>query len=297
MVVGENEIAGQVKCALGDAQDAATTSPGLYRMFRAATRAAKAVSATELGKAGRSLVGAALGDVVPERVLIIGTGSFARVAVKQLVTRGCGRIAVFSPSGRADAFAASHHVVPIGRDGLVAELAATDLVLGCSGQGELTVTLDLAARATLNRGSQLTIVDLALHPDVDPGVAALPGVAFADLSTMTSDVPVDDAAARLMIEHALADYLAGEQEQDGTRAVRLVRERVQTIASRELERAKRRLGDLTPQQAAQVELLVHRIAQGVLHQPTIQARECARAGRVDDYEAALGVVFGDLQAR
>ncbi|MFC8598046.1 glutamyl-tRNA reductase [Isoptericola sp. NPDC057191] len=156
MVVGEREIAGQVKRALAEARADGTTSKTLELLFQTASRTSKRVGTrTELGAAGRSVVALGLdlagrdlagGDLAGRdlrrgsghdgswrgvRVVLIGTGSYAGASVAALRARGCDDVRVYSRSGRAEAFAQGHEVEPV-RD-LVDALADADLVVSCSG--------------------------------------------------------------------------------------------------------------------------------------------------------------------
>ncbi|MFM8155438.1 MAG: glutamyl-tRNA reductase, partial [Actinomycetes bacterium] len=141
MVVGEDEVAGQVKSALAAAQVAETTSPTLERMMQRALATSKAVTnMTGLGAAGRSIVTVGL-DVAEERhgslagrsALVLGTGSYARVVTSALAKRGVEEIYVYSSSGRAAKFATSHGVVPVTDDELAQVIARVDVVAACSG--------------------------------------------------------------------------------------------------------------------------------------------------------------------
>lgn len=238
MVVGEREIAGQVKRSLAVAREQETTSKTLELLFQTASRTSKRVGTdTELGAAGRSVVALALDLAERElppwdgtRAVLIGTGSYAGASVAALRARGCDDIRVYSQSGRAEAFAASHGVEPV--DSLVDALADADLVVSCSGArgraqaealpeparqdvraGELRGltsedgpeasighVLDAAAlvrareRAADRAGDEpeprpLVILDLALHRDVDPGVADVEGVLLFDLATLKAHAP------------------------------------------------------------------------------------------------------------
>lgn len=139
MVVGEREIAGQVKRSLAIAREQETTSKTLELLFQTASRTSKRVGTdTELGAAGRSVVALALDLAESElppwdgaRAVLIGTGSYAGASVAALRARGCEDIGVYSQSGRAEAFAESHGVRPV--DSLVEALADADIVVSCSG--------------------------------------------------------------------------------------------------------------------------------------------------------------------
>ena len=122
VVVGEREVAGQVRRALSDAQAAGTTSGRLGRLFQAASRTAKDVGAqTALSSASRSIASVALdlaaaggprdgtkqAGIAGASAVLFGTGAYAGCVAELLRNRKCSDISVFSHSGRAEAFVAA----------------------------------------------------------------------------------------------------------------------------------------------------------------------------------------------
>ncbi|CAM3826037.1 glutamyl-tRNA reductase [Isoptericola cucumis] len=267
MVVGEREIAGQVKRSLAEARADGTTSKTLELLFQTASRTSKQVGTrTALGAAGRSVVSLGLdlaerdltGQAGPAgapwrgaRVVLIGTGSYAGASVAALRARGCDDVRVYSRSGRAEQFAASHGIeaVPDVPGALVDALADADVVVSCSGArgrapaggsvaGEpvearaevsLEYVLDAAAvvrareRASAladgpstgsgrrETGAPLIVLDLALHRDVDPRVADVEGVLLYDLSTLKAHAPA--AAAGVAEARRIVDGAADAFEE------------------------------------------------------------------------------------
>nr|WP_241428928.1 glutamyl-tRNA reductase [Agrococcus sp. ARC_14] len=146
VVVGEGEIAGQVRRALASAQDAGTTSPHLERLFQRASETQRGVkNRTGLGEAGRSIVRLALDlasarvDFADTRVLLVGTGRFAGVSLAELRRRGAKHIEVWSPSGRGNGFARSHAIGHVdGRDAAMAA-ASADVIVTCTSAEEFVV--------------------------------------------------------------------------------------------------------------------------------------------------------------
>src|SRR5699024_1198953 len=113
VVVGEDEIAGQVRRALADAREAGSTTPALERVFQMASTTSREVkNVTGINAAGRSMVRLAL-DLAESRVpawdrvnvLLIGTGAYAGTTWAALRERGVDQIGVASPSGREHVFA------------------------------------------------------------------------------------------------------------------------------------------------------------------------------------------------
>ncbi|MFE5292688.1 glutamyl-tRNA reductase [Isoptericola sp. NPDC056618] len=252
MVVGEREIAGQVKRALAEARDDGTTSKTLELLFQTASRTSKRVGTrTELGAAGRSVVSLGL-DLAGQdlwrgraaeldaswrglRVVLIGTGSYAGASVAALRARGCDDVRVYSRSGRAEVFAQGHDVEAA--PDLVEALADADLVVSCSGargrrpggvtdgraEASLEYVLDAAAvvrsreRAAAAAGEEpeprpLVVLDLALHRDVDPRVADVEGVLLYDLGTLKAHAPATAADVVDRARRIVDDAAAGFEE-------------------------------------------------------------------------------------
>ncbi|GAA1998697.1 glutamyl-tRNA reductase [Nakamurella flavida] len=299
MVVGEAEIAGQVGRAFRTAQLAGTTTTLLNALFQSAARTAKQVtSTTSLGAAGRSIASVAL-DVAEERfrvpatALVVGTGAYARVVAAELRTRGCQDLQVFSPSGRADSFAARHHAVPVGQDALVDVLAKVDMVVTCSGGSGDALAAETLREAVARRDTSLPIVDLALRPDVSEPARAVPGVQVIDLRTVSERVdPMHAGQLTAAQDIVIAAVAAFEEEQVVRRldpAVVALRRHVTAAVEKELTRLRGKYDDAV---AADVELAMHRVTQSLLHTPTLRAKELARTGEGAGYVQALHTLFG-----
>ena len=317
MVVGEQEISGQVRRALTAAREVGTTSSGLERMFQSASRSARAVAnQTGLGGAGRSLVSIAL-ELARERmtaagappwselgVLLVGTGSYAGASLAALQSRGARHVRVYSPSGRAEAFAAARGIVPVEESGLSDAVASADLIVACSGAaGPILVAGRLrqiragrAREAGADGPRPLVVVDLALRHDVDPQVADLPAVHLITLDTVAAHAPghrsepVDHA--RRIVDAAVTAFMADQRAREMGSEVVVARARVLESAEAELERWRRAAVDLDEATRERVVRTRRRAVRAALHGPTVRARDAARRGDVPAYEAALDELRG-----
>ncbi|QGQ20660.1 glutamyl-tRNA reductase [Cellulomonas sp. JZ18] len=299
MVVGEREIAGQVRRALTSARQDGTTTSTLEALFQAASRASRAVeSATGLGATGRSVVGVALdlaertlpqrdgtADWAGLRCVLVGTGSYAGASLAALKARGVRDVRVYSASGRAGSFAAARGVraLPAGAD-LLAEVRDVDLVVACSGAAGAVLGADALASARRGEARPLTLVDLALRHDVDPDVRTLPGVELVSLQSVAEHAPAEHAAlgrARALVEQAAAEFEADRRVRDWEPAV--VAERTRVLGA--LEAAL----DLVPEDVRDERRArsLRRKVRAQLHGPTVAARAAARAGDTAAYAAAL----------
>jgi glutamyl-tRNA reductase len=311
MVVGERQIAGQVKRALEASRPAGTTTAPLERLFQAAARASKRVSnETALSAAGRSLVSLGLdlagADLPPweqVRTLLVGTGSYAGASFAALRARGVTDVRVFSRSGRADAFVASHDADGVDvrpADDLLVELEDVDLVVACSGGGRvgdptasLRPALDAAqvlgarARAAKAAGDDATtrplvVLDLALTRDVAPQVADVDGVLLYDLAALQARAPhVSGAAvaeAAAIVDHAAEHFLQGEgYRASDASVVELVRAADAEIAGLVEERLAAARAEGVEVDAEEVELAARREVRARLHRDILALRSTARS--------------------
>ncbi len=305
MVVGEREVAGQVRRALASAREDGTTSSDLERLFQWASRASRAVgSGTALGASGRSVVAVALdlaadalaggdregggdGDdaLAGRRALVVGTGTYARAVLSALERRGVRDVAIHSPSGRAADLAASRGLTAVPDGGLVPALATADVVVTCSGAlGPVLGPDDV--RAARPDGRPVAIVDLALRHDVDPAVAAVPGVTFVDLGTVQQHAgyaaPEVADGWQIVAEHAarFADTLS---DRDVVPAVVALRAYVHEVLDDELRRGRG---------GPETERALRRFAGRLLHTSAVRAREHARRGTGAAYREAVETLLG-----
>jgi glutamyl-tRNA reductase len=144
-------------------------------------------------------------------------------------------------------------------------------------------------------GRPLAVVDLALPHDVDPAVAQLPGVALFDLARLAevvnhgedSDVP----AVRDIVTQEITAFLAARVSARVTPTVVALRTMATGIVDTEMRRLSARLPDLDPGVRAEVEHAVRRVADKLLHQPTVRVKELANETGAVSYAAALAELF------
>ncbi|GAA2883702.1 glutamyl-tRNA reductase [Microbacterium esteraromaticum] len=306
VVSGEGEIAGQVRRALSGAREQGTTSPQLERLFQRASQAQRKVkNVTALHRAGRSLVRLSLeladsriADWSAERVLLVGTGSYAAVTLATLRERGAVDISVYSPSGRAVPFAKKHGIRPVSADGyatvaqrssLLITCTATEMVLGPA-QFERTAGSGSGCPVPGHSAPQL-VIDLGMPRNVDPAVAQLEGVALLDLETIRLHAPLEELhatdAARDVVREAAESFHLDGSRQSVTPAVVALRTHIFGLLEAEIDRARRR-GD----ENGLVEQAMRHLAGVLLHTPTTRAHELAAEGRADEFHAALETLYG-----
>ncbi|MGI5950296.1 MAG: glutamyl-tRNA reductase [Brooklawnia sp.] len=300
MVVGEVEIAGQVRKVLASANEHGS-SPALHRLFQMALTTSKRVANhTVLSGLGRSIASVAL-DLAEQRygrlngatALLLGTGSYAGTVTADLTRRGA-HVQVHSSSGRAQAFADRHPAVtPVTTKDLPRTIAKAAILVSCSGTGTRTLRAEDVTNARQGVFGVLPIVDLAVSRDLDPQLANSRGIDLIDLDVVGANSPPQQAdelsRAHALVNQGVDDYLEGERSRAADPAVTAIRSHVDELISRELGHVK---AHYSAETAEVVQRSLRRMANKLLHAPSQRAADFARNGELVAYVEALHTVFG-----
>ena len=314
MVVGEQQILGQIRTAYAaaDAQQAAGRT--LHELAQQALRVGKRVhSETGIDAAGASVVSVALdkaanflgGDLEGRTAAVIGAGAMGGLAVAHLVRAEVGSIVVANRTrDRAErlaetARAAGVDAEVVGFDDLAAALSRADVAVTCTGAVGAVVTLADAHRALAQPGRgerPLAICDLGLPRDVDTAVAGLPGVQVFDMESLQRDPSAgaaasDAEAARKIVAAELSQYLTAQRLAEVTPTVTALRQRAAEVVEGELMRLESRLPDLDDGQRGEVARTVRRVVDKLLHAPTVRVKQLASTPGGDQYAEALRELF------
>ena len=294
VVLGEAEIAGQVRAAYEAARRTGHTTSLLHDLFQHAFRCAKRVATqAPIGAAGRSgaavaidRAAAELGGIEDRRALVVGTGAYARLGVAELLRRGATRIQVHSPSGRELGFAQRHGIEAVGAERLDTAIAEADLVLACSGRGT-----SLFPERFLGAG-RTVVLDLALYSDLHPLVRHLRGVRVLGLADL--EVGADDAdpallLARDIVEENVEAFRLQQEVRRVDPAMAAMRRQVVDTADAEIDRLRH---DVDGETADVLERSIRRILAKVMHDPAERARRLAQTGHADAYVEAFHTIFG-----
>lgn len=307
MAVGESQILGQVRDALRVGQEHGTVGPSLNLLFQQALRVGKRAHAeTDIDAAAPSLVGVALDQAVDgvagARAVVIGAGSMAALATATLSRLALADLVVVNRSAEparelaaryADSSATVRAAV---LSDLGAELATADIVIACTGATKVVLTKQLVSAARGSTTAPLAIIDLALPHDVEPEVADLPGVTLVNLAHLTDqlctgELGVEIEAVRAIVMDEVSAFMAARRRARVTPTVVALRTMATTMVEAEMARLDARLPALDPAVREQVLHTVRRVADKLLHQPTVRVRELADAQDPVSYAAALAELF------
>jgi len=294
MVVGEREIAAQVKQAFADAEHERSVGRLLQALFRQALRVGRRVRAeTGLEQGASSMVEVALdiagrilvagqtpraNGLEGKTVLLVGAGKMGQLAGLRL-TGVAGRILVANRTrDRAERLAGRVDGEVLDLTDLVDGLAQADVVLSCTGASRPVVAAEDVEAAMRGRtGRPMVLLDIAVPRDVEPGCGTLPAVTVLDVDavralTDTGTTGAVVAEARALVEREARTFASW------TRAVRIDPTIKALRARAEAVRAA-------------VEALTRGIVSTLLHEPSVNLRRIAETRSGEPYAAALRELF------
>jgi glutamyl-tRNA reductase len=305
MVVGESQILGQTREALRVGQESATVGPALNSLFQQALRVGKRSHAeTDIDRAGPSLVASALEEAAEHlgrssglRGLIVGAGAMAALSAATLSRAGAESIVIANRTPmHARRLADQYAGRAISLDEVGAELASVDVVISCTGATGVVLNADSLRAARGADADPMVVIDLALPRDVDPAVADEPGIKLIDLAVLAADLEgsgerAEVAAVRDIVAEELSAFLAARRSASVTPTVVALRTMATGVVEAELQRLTGRLPELDDAARAEIEQTVRRVADKLLHQPTVRVKELANETGAISYATALAELF------
>ncbi len=308
MIVGENEILGQVRDAWTLAGDAGTSSTLLGTTFRHAIEAGKRVrTETELNRHPVSIASAAvavagehMGGLEGARVLVIGAGEMSEGMAMAVGLRDIAQLTVANRTReRAENLAAQAGGRVIELDEVGAELADSDLVFASTGSSDVLIERSVVESAMADRDDRrLLIVDVALPRDFDAGVGEIPGVTLLDLDDLKDYAQRSSlrrreeiGRARSIVASEVERYLDDRRQRIVAPVVGALHRRGREVRAAELERFTAKFAALDPDTRAAVEALVDGVVNKLLHEPSIRLKDAAGTDRGDLFVDAVRTLF------
>jgi glutamyl-tRNA reductase len=305
MAVGEGQILGQTRDALRLGQELGTVGPALNVLFQQALRVGKRSRAeTDIDRVAPTLVSAALDRttgssaqaVSGRRVLVVGAGAMAGLATATVTRRGADRVTVANRTPeRAARLAAEYAATPTTLADLPAALASADLVIACAGASGVLITRAMVEEARSD-GRPMTFVDLALPHDVDPAVSELPGVTRLDLGDLADELHASEAGreveeVRRIVSQEVSAFLLARRQANVTPTVVALRSMATAVVDAEISRLAARLPNLDDATREEILQTMRRVADKLLHEPTVRVKELANEEGAVSYAAALAELF------
>jgi glutamyl-tRNA reductase len=293
MVLGEPQILGQLKEAFQRFQNLGWVGGRFNYLFPNAFHTAKRVRtetgisnyAVSISFAAVELAKRIFSDLSQQRVLIIGAGEMAELALQNLKSHGVADVMVTNRTytnaeNLADKFAGTAILF----EQLENRLCEADIIISSTGARHFILTQSMVRKCLKKRRARaMFFIDIAVPRDIEPEINDLPGAYCYDIDDLQNVVQKNQEERVRQAEQAdkiLEDEIARVQDWFLTRSavptIRKIRNEFEHISQAELEKTLLRLSHLSDKDRDLVTSLVHRITQKILHKPTINMKALSK---------------------
>ncbi|MFZ2490992.1 MAG: glutamyl-tRNA reductase [Thermoanaerobaculia bacterium] len=310
MILGEPQIGGQVRKAFLAAQDLGTLDSLLQQLFEQTMRVSKKVRTdTGIGEHAVSVPFAAVelakkifGDLTGLQVLLLGAGDMGELTAEHLHSQDVKQVFVANRSHqKAVELAERFEGAAVQFDRVDEHLATCDIVIASTAAPHYVIEPWQVTRALESRRMRnLFLIDLSVPRNINPVVGEIEGAYLYN---------VDDLQQVADSNLELRQQKAGDAEQIVIREVETFRkrlvaqdavptivelqQRLETIRSAELEKVLRKLGPITTEQRAAVEMFSTQMVNKILHYPILQLRDASEEPQErDTVRRTIRKIFG-----
>jgi glutamyl-tRNA reductase len=299
MVIGEPQIAGQVKKAFG----AAALDRTLQHLFTRTMHVAKKVrSETAIGAHAVSVPYAAVelakkifGELTGLRVLLLGAGEVGELTAEHLAAQHVQQIFVANKTWQraldlSERFGGN--AVPF--SAFEEQLADCDIVIASTAAPHFVIEATQVERALHARGRRgLFLIDLAVPRNIDPSIAGIEGAYLYDVDDLQQVASAnlerrrcEAARAEEIIDREVRSFGERLAIDDAVPTIVALRSRVEEIRAAELQKCLRRMGPMALGQREALEQFATQLTNKILHQPIVELR------RSESLRGVIRRIFG-----
>jgi glutamyl-tRNA reductase len=312
MMVGEPQILGQVKEAYRLAADAGTIGSNLSPLLDRALAVAKRVrsetgisqSAVSVSYAAVELARKIFGDLTGKTVMIIGASKMGELAAKHLKRAGAASVLVTNRTfERAVEVAKVFEGAAVPFEHFTDHIDRADIVISSTGAPHFVITKPMAEHIIRNRRNKpVFFIDIAVPRDVDPAVNSLDNAFLYDIDDLQQVVDgnmkermKEAGRAEEIVDLEVHSFCIRMQARDLGPTIVQMREIAERYRRDEIERHRKLLKDLTPEQQQAALNALDQVTQAVinkmLHHPISQMKEMAGAPNGADFIETVRKIF------
>lgn len=317
MVLGEEQILGQIKSSFRSAKDAKASGHRMNVLFDKAIRIGTDIrNSSGIGKGGISVGSMAvklaeenIADLKSKNILLIGTGEVATLVAKSLQRRGYSFDVTSRTMGRSQMFCETMGGVPVKFEDVFSGFGMYDLLFVATTAPYSLVThakiIQAMQDVRAKRGAQNTgdgnnnpssgmmILDLSNPRTVDEKVATIGGVKLMNLDQIAEMVE-KNMNARLNKAKSVENTIHEEvdvletlmRRLDAEPLVRDTFKKIDSLRLRELQKALQMLSEKDPDKITIIDDLTKAVVEGIVSTPMNNIRKASEQGRTDVLDTA-----------
>lgn len=300
MVVGEEQILGQIRDAIITAKEMKMSGEYLNTLFDKAVKIGTRVrNSTGINKGTISVGSMAvklaeenIDELKSKKILLIGTGEAATLVAKSLQKRGYPFYVTSRTMERSQAFAETVGGKPISFEEIMKGFSNYDVLFVATVAPYFLVTFDRIKEA-MEKKSGMMILDLSNPRTVDEKVATISGIKMMNLDQIAEMVDKNmryrsnqkNNAEKIIIEE-IQVLEAQMRRLEVEPVVKEIFKDIDTRRAKELEKALRMLGETDASKVKIIDDLTKAVVEGIISTPMNNLRKASEQADEDLLKAA-----------
>jgi glutamyl-tRNA reductase len=294
MIVGEDQILGQVKELFMMAKKAGAVGKTLDTAFNKAIQVGKRIrSETGINKGSVSIGSAAvelaennLGGLDGKTVMVIGAGEMGTLVAKALANKNIKVIYVANRTfDKAEALACELKGRAVKYESIERYIPESDVVISATKAPHYILTHEILSRVMKKRKKELMLIDIGNPRNVESSAGGIPGVSLYNIDSLRSISEAnlerrreEAKKAELIVEEELAMLKKQYKRQQADRIIAALYSMIEKIREREREeavnklKARHTIGDI---EREVLDDMTHSFANQILAEPTKILRDAA----------------------
>ena len=292
MIVGEPQIHGQVRAAFLASQQCGALDALLTQLFEQTMRVAKRVRTdTGIGEHAVSVPYAAIelakkifGELKGLQALLLGAGEIGELTAEHLAGSGVRQIFVANRAYERGVQLAGRFGGEAIQFGAVEPFLATcDIVIASTAAPHFVIEKAQIERALATRKNKnLFLIDLSVPRNIDPAIANVDGAYLYNIDDLQL-VAESNRELRMKKAQQAEEIISREIDsfrkrlvaQDAVPTILELQGRLEEIRTTELEKCLRKMGPMTAEQRAAVEMFSSQMVNKILHYPILQLKDAS----------------------
>jgi glutamyl-tRNA reductase len=313
MIVGEDQIIGQLKKSLADAQEAGTASNFLEFCINKAVHVGIEVrkrtlinrGAVSVGSAAVLLAESQIGSLEGKHILVVGSGEMGMLVAQALAAKDLTAMYVANRTyGRAVILADKIGGKAVRLSELYHYITLSDVVISCTSAPHPVIhtkELELAMKKRCwpveGHPRPLILIDIAQPRDIEDGASTIDGVRLFSIDNLRtineqtmSTRKAEAERAREFVEVELEVFLRHLNRKSADDLLAALHTWAETVRIRERDRALGRLSSPDTKMAEIVDDLTRVLAKKLLTDATFSIRESAEEGELAAAKALVKAI-------
>ena len=313
MIVGEDQIIGQLKKSVADAQAAKTCSGFLELCINKAVHVGIEVrkrteinrGAVSIGSAAVLLAESQIGSLGGRHILVIGSGEMGFLVAQALAAKHLTAIYVANRTylrakmlaekigGKAVRLSELYHYITLS-DVVISCTSAPHPIIHCN---ELREAMKARCWPLEGHPRPLILIDIAQPRDVEEGAGRIDGVRLFDIDNLRSineqtmsNRKTEAERARRFIEEELVIFIRQLNRKTADDILAALHTWAKAVRTRERDKAVARLGNSDEKTAEVIDDLTRVLSKKLLTDATFAIRASAEAGDLESAEALLKAI-------